>query len=225
MNDASQLVTIAAESYFDSPDGVVIESGRCHALIRHHSYGLMIGFRGTAEAGDWWSNLDRHRIDAPDDIPGKVHRGFSDSLDEIWGELWEYIKANANGEPILLAGHSRGGAHATIAAARLIVRGVPVLRLHTYGSPRVGNKRFGKYIARHIGEARRYSYESDPVTRLPRFGYKHVGRLWWRIGGKWRHKAGFVRRVGAFLFARRWPFLGDAFNDHRMSNYLQAIGG
>lgn len=222
MNTLHSQIQIAADSYRAGSPGHVIASDDCHVLVRQLGAGIFIGFRGSATPQDWFSNIDRHQVAAAADIPGKVHRGFQDSLDVIWPQLIAHLTSQTP-RPIYLSGHSRGGAHATLAAARLHAAGFDVAALHTYGSPRVGNKRFARYISKHISQVRRYSNESDPVPRLPRWGYKHVGQLWWRSGGQWRHKAGWARRLGAYLFARRWPFIGDAFNDHRLAHYVAAI--
>ncbi|MCK7478059.1 MAG: lipase family protein [Candidatus Moduliflexus flocculans] len=69
----------------------------------------------------------------------KVHRGFKSALEEVWDDLFPYLKAlQGRGCRIWMTGHSLGAALATLAADRYgEVQGV-----YTFGSPRVGNGRF-----------------------------------------------------------------------------------
>jgi hypothetical protein len=100
----------------------------------------------------------------------RVHRGFKNALEEVWGELFPYLRAlQGRGCRIWMTGHSLGAALATLAADRYgEVQGV-----YTFGSPRVGNSRFkDRYAIRTY----RFVNGSDMVTGLPPAGfYVHVG--------------------------------------------------
>jgi hypothetical protein len=101
---------------------------------------------------------------------GKVHRGFKNALDEVWEDLFPYLGAlHRRGCRIWMAGHSLGAALATLAADRFgEVQGV-----YTFGSPRVGNRRFKEnYSVRTY----RFVNGDDLVSRVPPAGlYEHVG--------------------------------------------------
>ena len=100
----------------------------------------------------------------------KVHRGFKNALDEVWEDLFPYLAAlQRRGCKIWMTGHSLGAALATLAADRYgEVQGV-----YTFGSPRVGNRRFKEnYSIR----AYRFVNGNDMVARVPPPGfYVHVG--------------------------------------------------
>jgi triacylglycerol lipase len=99
--------------------------------------------------------------------------------------------------------------------------------LFTYGSPRVGNKRYVNYIQL---EAYRWVNNNDIVTRVPPswLGYRHKGQevylnaygkirrlsTWQRLKDRWR---GFSRglREGRI----------DFFDDHSISQYVTHIRG
>ena len=55
------------------------------------------------------------------------------------------------GKPLYVAGHSMGGALATLCAIDLkFAFGLPDVRVYTYGSPRVGNDIFASFFAANI---------------------------------------------------------------------------
>jgi hypothetical protein len=101
---------------------------------------------------------------------GKVHRGFRNALDEVWDGLSTHLTAlQRGGRKIWMTGHSLGAALATLAADRFgEIQGV-----YTFGSPRVGNRRFKEnYRARTY----RVVNGNDVVARVPPPGfYAHVG--------------------------------------------------
>jgi triacylglycerol lipase len=108
---------------------------------------------------------------------GKVHRGFKKALDEVWeGEsgLFSYLKSkDRDGRSFWFTGHSLGAALATLAWKRYRSHG-NVQGLYTFGSPRVGNRDFGKGLQ----STYRFVNNNDIVTMVPPPGdYRHVGCL------------------------------------------------
>jgi hypothetical protein len=105
-----------------------------------------------------------------------MHIGFRQALDQpgVWDAVAAHL-ATLSDRPIWFAGHSLGAALATIAATRFS-RLRPVRGLYTFGSPRVGNRRFVATVPRC---AIRFVNNADQVTRLPPpiGGYAHVGQL------------------------------------------------
>ncbi len=99
--------------------------------------------------------------------------------------------------------------------------------LYTFGSPRIGNRRYVNYVQI---EAYRWVNNNDIVTRVPPAGsaYRHKGQevylnaygkirrltTWQRMKDRWR---GFVRG----LRERRF----DHFADHSISQYVEHIRG
>jgi predicted lipase len=75
-------------------------------------------------------------------------------------------------------GHGLGAAFATHAVAHLIVSGVKVTLMETYGSPRVGNKEFSAWFQGIYPNVLkpRITHGKDPVVHLPPedFEYRHV---------------------------------------------------
>jgi pimeloyl-ACP methyl ester carboxylesterase len=126
------------------------------------------GLDGRVVVAHLMTNADVWLADWPNG--GKVHRGFRNALDDVWDDLYVYLtKLQGGGRQIWMTGHSLGAALATLAADRFgAVRGV-----YTFGSPRVGNRRFKEtYRIR----AYRFVNGNDIVARVPPPGfYAHVG--------------------------------------------------
>lgn len=83
-----------------------------------------------------------------------------------------------NPRPIMLTGHSLGGALATICSLDLI------LSLHlekkdilvsTFGSPRVGNFYWAELYDKILPIHWRFGLEKDLISTMPKIGYRHVG--------------------------------------------------
>ena len=127
---------------------------------------------------------------------------------------------------VFFTGHSLGGALATLAASRW---NTVTTHLYTYGSPRVGGK---KFIQSFLTRNRyRFRNNNDIVTRVPFeiFGYKHVSGeggnfIYFDIDGNVATK--FSRW---YMFKQWWKgtFRGvshlkvDGFSDHSMTNYYE----
>lgn len=143
---------------------------------------FLVVFPGTASARDWLTDLQVHRVPwdakldsgnpyAPDGM--KVHSGFKAALDSVYAGLEEMIPPGCR---VVIAGHSLGGALATLGAHALhgIVHVTDVI---TFGSPRVGNARFvGEYESTLGDRTARIVNAHDPVPHVPLlFGlYRHV---------------------------------------------------
>jgi len=72
----------------------------------------------------------------------KVHRGFLRAIISLLPKIMRWLdgaQAGRVAKPLLLTGHSLGGALATMAAYFLQQRGYPIGAVYTFASPRVGN--------------------------------------------------------------------------------------
>ncbi len=143
---------------------------------------LFVVFRGTLSRGEKISNWMAGRMDAVfDDLPGGgVHRGFHRCYDTVRGDIHRYLSAHASPEhSIRIAGHSLGGALATLAAMDIATGGLPFRRLElfSFAAPRTGSARWARHFDRQPIAAWRIANRRDLVTRLPPafLGYRHVG--------------------------------------------------
>jgi len=108
---------------------------------------------------------------------------------------------------------------ATLAASRLEEE-VNVEQLTTFGSPRVGTRKFVKNIkTKHL----RFVNNNDIVTKVPLFlmGYRHHGTL------QYINFYGNVRKLTTWQMIKdRWrgykSGILDGAADHGMQNYVQS---
>eukprot|EP00163_Fabomonas_tropica_P010841 TRINITY_DN2111_c0_g2_i2.p2 TRINITY_DN2111_c0_g2~~TRINITY_DN2111_c0_g2_i2.p2 ORF type:complete len:654 (-),score=182.80 TRINITY_DN2111_c0_g2_i2:2312-4273(-) len=135
---------------------------------------------------------------APEGKCGRIHRGFKKGWAAIRNQVHSTILTGRyveNGYKFVIAGHSQGGALATLAAVDFKERWPSMkLAVYTFGSPRVGNKKFVKYYNRLVPHTLRYvnryrdgycpgsgtaPWKVDLVARIPPefLGYRHVGGL------------------------------------------------
>lgn len=142
----------------------------------------------------WWQRLRqwwrRQRGDLPlvDTRVGSpaIHSGFNEGLSDALrmriGQLLRDLRGGEGVRGCFFAGHSLGGALATLAAARaqLLHGSEAVAEVHTFGQPRVGNAAFAAWYQRYLG-SRHFAYAGlhDPISLLPplALGYTPVGQL------------------------------------------------
>lgn len=129
-----------------------------------------------------------------------VHRGFLVGARNVMAEFpWHFER------PVYLAGHSKGGAEATVVAALMCAAGRPPRSLVTFGSQRVGSGGLGRLLAANGVDRVRYVFGADVVTQVPML----LGLL--RV---YRHVAP-ATRTGRTT--------GDGAKDHRIAGYVAAL--
>ena len=152
---------------------------------------IVLTFRGT-QVDDFWSSVldflvDVQFLPVPDPAGHLVHAGFNAALGEVWTDIERHLRAEQARlpRPLWVTGHSLGAALATLAASRLSADASFRLQGgYTFGSPRVGDRAFGKAIGVPIY---RFRNDSDIVPRLP-LGFVHVGHLQFIDGAGHLHR-------------------------------------
>ena len=130
---------------------------------------VFIIFRGTLTATEWINNLNTKLCNYFIKNYGSVHEGFLNSYINMREDITDTLKSISGYENIYIAGHSLGGAFATLAMPDLEINEKRhVAAIYTYGSPRIGdsifvqnfNKSYGKYSFR-------IANTSDFITSIP----------------------------------------------------------
>jgi hypothetical protein len=133
---------------------------------------VVVSFRGTESTGDWLANLN---LVSTTRSYGSVHRGFLGAFQVVEWALRGALARHAN-LPLLITGHSLGGAIATIAAAEWHGQ-YGVSAVYTFGQPAVGRSEFCKWFEhKYAGRFTRFVNDDDIVPMVPP-GYQHAGHL------------------------------------------------
>lgn len=198
------------------------------ALIEHEDY-LVMAFRGTDQLADWLDNLNAFSTKV---LFGEFHRGFWNSLEDIWQPIYDQSLElqKEKPRPLFLTGHSLGGAMATVAAAKLIHDDKPFTSVYTFGQPRALERETARIFNMECRSRYfRFHNNNDLVTRVPArlMGYSHVGSYLYISQEKhicpdpgfWYR---FVDYFDGALSAALEKGL-DMIEDHDMEDYLNAI--
>ena len=199
-------------------------------MVEHKDY-FCLSFRGTDETADWIDNLNAIAIPQ---LFGEFHRGFWNSVQDVWeilfGQYQMRARAEGNHKPLFLTGHSLGGAMATVAAAILCHRDIPFTSCYTFGQPRAMDKNTARlFNVECKNRFFRFHNNNDIVTRVPArvMGYSHVGEYFYISQEQQiHHEPGFWFRFidyvdGAVSALKVSGF--DGVEDHAMEHYLHAI--
>lgn len=186
---------------------------------------IVIACRGTE--ADEWNDLkaDINAAQALAETVGKVHRGFKKEVDDLWPILEKKLKTNTKN--LWFTGHSLGGAMATICAGRCLLSKIDSspIQIQTFGSPRVGNKR---YINHAQVDYIRWVNNNDIVTRSPPvwMGYRHTGKeIYLDSEGKIKVLTKIQRnqdRWKGFISGLKNKEI-DHLSDHSITRYVEYI--
>ncbi|WOK94719.1 putative feruloyl esterase A isoform X2 [Canna indica] len=164
--------------------------------VAHDLNSVIISFRGTTENSikNWvqdlfWKLLD---LNYPGVKDAKVHRGFysayhNTTLRRGIISSVKVIKELYGSIPVIVTGHSLGGALASFCALDLTVNfGFQDIQLMTFGQPRIGNTIFASYFNKHVPDTIRVTHGNDIVPHLPPYysylrkrTYHHFPREVW----------------------------------------------
>ena len=101
---------------------------------------------------------------------GDVHGGFQGEINKVWDDL-NFTVATIQDRNIYITGHSLGGAMATICAKRFQEEGLETKCLYTYGSPRVGDR---KWVSTLQVDHYRFQNNNDVVCKVPFWIIRHI---------------------------------------------------
>ncbi len=138
-------------------------------FIARRKEDVFLIFRGTVTDQEWFQNLRIQLV--PFLLPnfGKVHDGFLQTYNLFRAEILDTLEKTPRGSRLFIAGHSLGGALATIALPDIGARtGRKAAALYTYGSPRIGDNAFvTAFNDRYCEKSFRIINTSDLVELIP----------------------------------------------------------
>lgn len=222
-NDEAEAVRAAGAIGF--PEARLVDSDGAQAFLFRNAFDAVVACRGT-EPTEWNDvQADANAVMSVVGSFGRVHSGFNGEVNDLWPVLEETLRKFD--QPVWFCGHSLGAAMATICAFRCKTSAVvrDPQELHTFGSPRVGCKRYVRHAeVTHY----RWVHNNDIVTRVPPawMGYRHSGHE------VYLDRKGRIRKLtGLFRSRDRWRGLLkgllkwklDLLADHSIGQYAEHI--
>jgi hypothetical protein len=142
----------------------------------------LLAFRGTKVPKDWMEDLYCTPVrfewifNAAPAI-GEIHAGFGHALADCLAEITATVAVRDQRKPLLITGHSLGGALAALAGACFAVTGAairPVSGIYTFGQPRIGLHDFCNSYDRILERKLvRFVNKQDLVPRIPFRGWDY----------------------------------------------------
>ncbi len=122
-------------------------------FIAQRKKNVYLIFRGTSTDQEWIRNFMISLVPYSLKNFGKVHTGFLQTYNLFRLPIKEALKGEYPGRKLFIAGHSLGGALATVASPDIDAQmNRKVSAVYTYGSPRIGDKAFVTAFNRQFGE-------------------------------------------------------------------------
>jgi hypothetical protein len=150
--------------------------GFAGCLVGETAQEWVVAFRGTippsfselSSAVDWMADFNATPVRVHG-LPGLLHDGFQRAVALLEDSLVAALaRLGASGKPLWITGHSKGGAMAPIAAAKLRERHqIQAQGLRLFAAPKPGNDSFARYFARVVPDTVRYEYQDDLVPHMP----------------------------------------------------------
>jgi triacylglycerol lipase len=222
-NDEAEALRAAQAIGFREAE--LFDKNGAQAYRFRNDHDVVLCCRGTQPTE--WNDIkaDANAVMAALGAIGKVHSGFNREVDNLWPMLEELLRGDK--QPVWFCGHSLGAGMATICAYRCkksAIVGDPQ-ELHTFGSPRVGNKR---YICHAQVTHYRWVHNNDIVTRVPPvfMGYRHCGdEIYFDRYGRIRKLTGIWRSRdrwrGLLKGLLQWRI--DLLTDHSIHQYAEHL--
>lgn len=166
----------APTPYFAGPDNI----NACLIGINQED-GIVLAFRGTLpptnlnlppQVRDWMQDFLAEPVAEPRSLPDgiKVHKGFWSAVDSLWPQMLHALHDLLARDPqpkLYITGHSKGGAMAAIAAARLFFQeNIRAAGVYMFAAPRAGNSTFVAGFPSNVRVVR-YEQYLDIVPLVP----------------------------------------------------------
>lgn len=214
------LIELCAEfaynAYTKDIDGVFIENKEtdCQSFVSAKGDDIIISGQGTTTFTDWYHDFQiwRTKVEYLDNT--LVHSGFIKQYDSVRTRIHlEIVKLmqEKDYKRIISTGHSLFGAIATIAALDCAIKyDIPVSCV-TFGSPRVGSRKFSKLFSKLVTTSFRCVRHKDPITFSP-------------LPGRFKHVRGGIHFGKEITFnVPLYNVCGCRVSHHDMDDYLEFI--
>lgn len=230
-NMALSCANASKLAYADSsanPHDVFISAKSTQATIIRRGDIVILAFRGTEtdKIKDWISDLRVAKITFNGH---KVHKGFYRAYQNVRRFILDHVNNLDKSTQLYITGHSLGAALATLAAYDLLLHGFKISGVYTFGSPRVGDRKFAAAFNKKF-EARCYRIinDSDIVCRVPTMlRWRHVNQPIFFDKNK---KPEMIAPPWWYGLRESWQNItrfkpGKSFTDHSIDDYIELLEG
>jgi triacylglycerol lipase len=186
--------------------------GHSNLAVYENENTVILAFQGSNGNGDWKDNLFflpfRGKVLIPkgyrskDEIDIHVHAGFWRNYHPLRRHVFDVVDSVINRKndrkPIVITGHSLGGANALLCRADIMRNRNFIPDVYTFGAPSVGSKAFYEMIA-YKSSVFQFRNNNDLVTHVPfwfmgyyhpettfRVSNDHSERSGWTPFGNWK---------------------------------------
>jgi len=140
---------------------------------------IYVVFGGSSTVLDWMFDFDVKLTPYGGCSGCKVHQGYYLDQKITFPVVLSAVKMLQLWYPhykVIVTGHSKGAAQATLTALDLIAARVRDVTLINFGSPRVGNEAFAEYASSKLGRHYRVTHHMDTIPNVPtrKQGYMHI---------------------------------------------------
>ena len=170
----------ANDAYTNTLKGVFIEDVKtdCQSFVILNEDEIIITGQGTTTMKDWMIDFQIWRKKVPYLENTLVHSGFMKQYEAVRDEIHAEIKKHiltGKIKRIICTGHSLFGAISTIIALDCAIRYPIQVSCVSFGSPRVGSRKFAKLFNKLVSTSFRCVRHKDPIVFTPLPGrFKHV---------------------------------------------------
>lgn len=122
----------------------------------------VFAFAGSACIEDWVRDFTAVKYDHPQ--LGTVHLGFWEGMQDLFNAVQEEVNA---GNPLVVTGHSLGGAHAQLFTGLCIAAGLKVTQLILFAAPKAGMVVLKELVEAEAESIHTFRNLQDVVPELP----------------------------------------------------------
>lgn len=205
------LADLCAASY----ELYTFRSGDVEVAYHYSDDAHIFAIRGTEISkffsGGGWMDMLRNIAWWPKSVDAiEAHAGFAHGWNEIKDDIKAYVVARDPSKPIVLTGHSAGGAIALVGAYKLLCDGFDVKSCVTFGAPRVLEQHDMQIDV--LGQLSRivtqYQIDKDPIPGMLKWTkYEHINSVF----------------IGPGITGERAPWYKRRMKHHGVEKYCEAL--
>ena len=221
--------TVYEESFKDAMNRILQKGDslqtRYMICINEREKVLFLAVRGSETKNDWMQDANAFLTGTIQNVPGKIHAGFSSRAEQVPLEF--YVNKIVNeGYRCVVTGHSLGGATATLVAVKLLfhekIHGksefYKKIQCICFGTPAVGNDEFAAHIDKTYKDNFHFYINKKDLVVIQ---FNSTSKIYIQFG-----KFVFINDDGEYEMSdtyNRECFDKGVSEDHRCTHYVENL--